>query len=179
MIFTRPLNFAGVFQTPVIFVCQNNQWAISLPRKKQTRSQTLAQKALAYGLPGIQVDGNDVLAVYAAAAEAVDRARKGEGATLIECVTYRMSVHTTADDPKRYRTDDEVEDWRKRDPLTRLQKYLIRKNLSVRRKDRGRGETTVKEKDTDCRRSGRTADEGIRRLRPTCSTTPMPKCRRF
>jgi pyruvate dehydrogenase E1 component alpha subunit len=127
--FHEALNFAGVFQTPVIFVCQNNQWAISLPRKKQTRSQTLAQKALAYGLPGIQVDGNDVLAVYASAAEAVDRARKGEGATLIECVTYRMSVHTTADDPKRYRTDDEVEDWRKRDPLTRLQKYLTRKKL--------------------------------------------------
>jgi pyruvate dehydrogenase E1 component alpha subunit len=126
--FHEALNFAGVFQTPVIFVCQNNQWAISLPRKKQTRSQTLAQKALAYGLPGIQVDGNDVLAVYAAAAEAVERARKGEGATLIECVTYRMSVHTTADDPKRYRTEDEVEHWRKRDPLTRLQKYLIRKN---------------------------------------------------
>ncbi|MGD8365654.1 MAG: thiamine pyrophosphate-dependent enzyme, partial [Desulfobacterales bacterium] len=78
--FHEALNFAGVFQTPVIFVCQNNQWAISLPRKKQTRSQTLAQKALAYGLPGIQVDGNDVLAVYAAAAEAVERARKGEGA---------------------------------------------------------------------------------------------------
>ncbi len=127
--FHEAANFAGVFQTPVIFVCQNNQWAISLPRGKQTRSQTLAQKALAYGLPGIQVDGNDVLAVYAAAAEAVERARKGEGATLIECVTYRMSVHTTADDPKRYRTDEEVETWRKRDPLTRFQKYLVGKNL--------------------------------------------------
>jgi len=127
--FHEAANFAGVFQTPVIFVCQNNQWAISLPRGKQTRSQTLAQKALAYGLPGIQVDGNDVLAVYAAATEAVERARKGEGATLIECVTYRLSVHTTADDPKRYRTEDEVENWRKRDPLTRYQKYLIDKNL--------------------------------------------------
>jgi pyruvate dehydrogenase E1 component alpha subunit len=143
--FHEALNFAGVFQTPVIFVCQNNQWAISLPRKKQTRSQTLAQKALAYGLPGIQVDGNDVLAVYAAAAEAVDRARKGEGATLIECVTYRMSVHTTADDPKRYRTEDEVEDWRKRDPLTRLQKYLIRKN-SLSDEKIAAAETDVKEK---------------------------------
>ncbi|MDZ7580135.1 MAG: pyruvate dehydrogenase (acetyl-transferring) E1 component subunit alpha [Deltaproteobacteria bacterium] len=127
--FHEALNFAGVFEVPVIFVCQNNQWAISVPRKKQTRAETLAQKALAYGLPGIQVDGNDVLAVYAAAAEAVERARKGAGATLIECVTYRMSVHTTADDPKRYRTDDEVEEWRKRDPLTRFQKYLTRKNL--------------------------------------------------
>lgn len=127
--FHEALNFAGVFQTPVIFVCQNNQWAISIPRKNQTRSQTLAQKALAYGLPGIQVDGNDVLAVYAAATEAVERARKGQGATLIECVTYRMSVHTTADDPKRYRTDDEVEEWRLRDPLVRFQKYLTTKNL--------------------------------------------------
>ncbi|MFZ0613904.1 MAG: pyruvate dehydrogenase (acetyl-transferring) E1 component subunit alpha [Desulfobacterales bacterium] len=127
--FHEALNFAGVFQAPVVFVCQNNQWAISIPRKNQTRSQTLAQKALAYGLPGIQVDGNDVLAVYAAATEAVARARKGEGATLIECVTYRMSVHTTADDPKRYRTDDEVEEWRLRDPLIRFQKYLTAKNL--------------------------------------------------
>jgi pyruvate dehydrogenase E1 component alpha subunit len=143
--FHEALNFAGVFQTPVIFVCQNNQWAISLPRKKQTRSQTLAQKALAYGLPGIQVDGNDVLAVYAAAAEAVERARKGEGATLIECVTYRMSVHTTADDPKRYRTEDEVEDWRKRDPLTRLQKYLTRKNYLSDEKIAA-AETDIKEK---------------------------------
>ena len=123
----------------------NNQWAISLPRKKQTRSQTLAQKALAYGLPGIQVDGNDVLAVYAAAAEAVERARKGEGSTLIECVTYRMSVHTTADDPKRYRTDEEVEDWRKRDPLTRLQKYLTRKKLLSDEKITAT-ETEIKEK---------------------------------
>jgi pyruvate dehydrogenase E1 component alpha subunit len=143
--FHEALNFAGVFQTPVIFVCQNNQWAISLPRKKQTRSQTLAQKALAYGLPGIQVDGNDVLAVYAAAAEAVERARKGEGSTLIECVTYRMSVHTTADDPKRYRTDEEVEDWRKRDPLTRLQKYLTRKKLLSDEKIAAT-ETDIKEK---------------------------------
>jgi len=127
--FHEAANFAGVFQVPVIFICQNNQWAISLPRSKQTRSQTLAQKALAYGFPGIQVDGNDVLAVYAAAAEAVERARKGEGPTLIECVTYRISVHTTADDPKRYRSEEEVENWRQRDPLTRFQKYLVDKGL--------------------------------------------------
>ena len=127
--FHEAANFAGVFNTPVIFVCQNNQWAISVPRSKQTRSKTLAQKAIAYGFPGIQVDGNDVLAVYAAAKEAVERARNGEGATLIECVTYRLSVHTTADDPKRYRTEEEVEEWRRRDPLTRFQKYLMNKNL--------------------------------------------------
>jgi pyruvate dehydrogenase E1 component alpha subunit len=132
--FHEAANFAGVFDAPVIFVCQNNQWAISVPRSKQTRSKTLAQKALAYGFPGIQVDGNDVLAVYTAAKEAVDRARNGDGATLIECVTYRLSVHTTADDPKRYRTEEEVEEWRKRDPLARFQKYLIGKNLLTEEK---------------------------------------------
>jgi pyruvate dehydrogenase E1 component alpha subunit len=127
--FHEGLNFAGVFQTPVIFVCQNNQWAISLPRSKQTRSKTLAQKALAYAVPGIQVDGNDILAVYTAAKEAADRARSGGGSTMIECVTYRMAVHTTADDPKRYRSDQEVEEWQKRDPLVRFQKYLKDKGL--------------------------------------------------
>jgi len=127
--FHEGLNFSSVFQTPVIFVCQNNHWAISMPRSKQTRSKTLAQKALAYGMPGIQVDGNDILAVYAAAQEAVSRARSGGGPTLIECVTYRMAVHTTADDPKRYRTEEEVELWKKRDPITRFQKYLIDKGV--------------------------------------------------
>jgi len=127
--FHEGLNFAGVFQAPAIFVCQNNQWAISIPRTKQTRSKTIAQKALAYGIAGIQVDGNDILATYAAAKEAVDRARSGGGPTLIECVTYRLAVHTTADDPKRYRTDEEVEHWKKRDPITRFQKYLVDKGL--------------------------------------------------
>jgi pyruvate dehydrogenase E1 component alpha subunit len=127
--FHEALNFAGVFQVPVVFVCQNNQWAISIPRANQTRSRTLAQKALAYGIAGIQVDGNDLLAVYAAADEAVKRARSGAGATLIECVTYRMAVHTTADDPKRYRTDAEVEEWRRKDPITRFQTYLAAKGL--------------------------------------------------
>jgi pyruvate dehydrogenase E1 component alpha subunit len=127
--FHEGMNFAGVYQLPVIFVCQNNQWAISVPRSKQTRSKTLAQKALAYEFPGIQVDGNDVLAVYAATKEAVDRARSGEGPTLIECVTYRMRMHTTADDPKRYRKDEEVKGWEKRDPITRFQKYLKEKGL--------------------------------------------------
>jgi pyruvate dehydrogenase E1 component alpha subunit len=122
-------NFAGVFQLPVIFVCQNNHWAISIPRSRQTHAKTLAQKALAYGMPGIQVDGNDVLAVYAAVREAVDRARSGGGPTMIECVTYRVAMHTTADDPKRYRSDEEVQLWLRRDPITRFQKYLQEKGL--------------------------------------------------
>ena len=132
--FHEGLNFAGVFQLPVIFICQNNHWAISMPLSKQTRSKTIAQKALAYGIHGIQVDGNDILAVYAAAEEAVHRARSGEGATLIECVTYRVAMHTTADDPKRYRTDKEVEQWIKKDPLVRFQKYLLSKELLTKEK---------------------------------------------
>ena len=127
--FHEGLNFAGVFQTPAIFICQNNQWAISIPRAKQTKSATIAQKAIAYGIPGIQVDGNDILATYAAGNEAVDRARSGGGPTLIECVTYRMAMHTTADDPRRYRGEAEVEQWKKRDPIDRFQKYLTDKGI--------------------------------------------------
>jgi pyruvate dehydrogenase E1 component alpha subunit len=127
--FHEAMNFAGVWHVPVVFVCQNNQWAISVPLKKQTHSRTIAQKALAYGLPGIQVDGNDVLAVYAAAREAVDRARAGDGPTLIECVTYRLGVHTTADDPSKYRSEEEVTMWEKKDPLTRFRAYLERRSL--------------------------------------------------
>jgi len=127
--FHESLNFAGVWQVPVVFVCQNNQWAISVPFKKQTHSKTIAQKALAYGLPGLQVDGNDVLAVVAAAREAVDRARAGDGPTLIECVTYRLGVHTTADDPTKYRSEEEVRAWERKDPLTRFRAYLEKKTL--------------------------------------------------
>jgi pyruvate dehydrogenase E1 component alpha subunit len=127
--FHEAMNFAGVWHVPVVFVCQNNQWAISVPLKKQTHSRTIAQKALAYGLPGIQVDGNDVLAVYAATREAVARARAGDGPTLIECVTYRLGVHTTADDPTKYRSDLEVAMWEQKDPLTRFRAYLEKRNL--------------------------------------------------
>jgi pyruvate dehydrogenase E1 component alpha subunit len=127
--FHEGMNFAAVYQAPVVFVCQNNQWAISVPRGRQTHSKTIAQKALAYDMPGIQVDGNDVLAVYSAAKEAIDRARSGGGPSFIENVTYRMMMHTTADDPKRYRKDEEVEGWKKKDPIQRFQKYLKSKGL--------------------------------------------------
>jgi pyruvate dehydrogenase E1 component subunit alpha len=127
--FHEALNFAGVWHVPIVFVCQNNQWAISVPLKKQTHSRTIAEKALAYGFPGIQVDGNDVLAVYAAAREAMDRARGGEGPTLIECVTYRLGFHTTADDPTKYRSAEEVAEWERKDPLTRFSAYLQKRNL--------------------------------------------------
>jgi pyruvate dehydrogenase E1 component alpha subunit len=127
--FHEALNVAGVWQVPVVFVCQNNQWAISIPLKKQTHSRTLAGKALAYGLPGIQVDGNDILAVVAASREAVERARAGGGPTLIECVTYRLGVHTTADDPTRYRSAEELAAWERKDPLTRFTAYLRTRGL--------------------------------------------------
>lgn len=127
--FHEALHFAGVFHTPTIFVCQNNQWAISVPRSQQTRAETLAQEGLGHGIPGLQVDGNDLLAVWVAAQEAIDRARSGDGPTLIECVTYRLSLHTTADDPTRYRSEEEVEKWEQRDPIPRFQRYLQDKEL--------------------------------------------------
>jgi pyruvate dehydrogenase E1 component alpha subunit len=126
--FHSGLNFAGVFRAPVIFFCQNNQWAISLPRSKQTRSETLAQKAEAYGFPGVQVDGNDVKAVYTAVKEARARALAGGGPTLIEAVTYRMGPHTTSDDPRRYRSPEELALWKSRDPVERLKDALVREH---------------------------------------------------
>lgn len=123
------LNFAGVFRCPVVFICQNNQYAISVPRFKQTSSKTLAQKAFAYNIPCVQVDGNDVLAVYTAAKQAADRAREEHMPTFIECLTYRMSVHTTVDDPTKYRSQEEVQEWEKRDPISRFQAYLKGKGL--------------------------------------------------
>jgi len=127
--FHEALNFAGVFRLPVIFICQNNQWAISVPRERQTASRTIAQKAIAYGFHGLQVDGNDIFAVYRATKEALDRAKGGEGPTLIECFTYRVSDHTTADDASRYRKKEEVDGWKTKDPLLRLRLYMEKKGL--------------------------------------------------
>jgi pyruvate dehydrogenase E1 component alpha subunit len=127
--FHEALNFAGVFESPCVFVCQNNRYAISVPREHQTRSATLAQKAFAYGLPGVQVDGNDVLAVHVAVGEAVERARAERRPTLVECLTYRLGVHTTVDDPSKYRDDAEVEAWEARDPIPRFQGYLRTREL--------------------------------------------------
>jgi pyruvate dehydrogenase E1 component alpha subunit len=127
--FYEGLNMAAVWQVPAVFVCQNNQWAISTPLRKQTITQTIAQKAIAAGIPGVQVDGNDALAVYHATKEAIDRARSGGGPTLIECVTYRLLMHTTADDPTKYRSEDEVKQWEKKDPLPRFRSYLTAKGL--------------------------------------------------
>jgi pyruvate dehydrogenase E1 component alpha subunit len=130
------LNFAGVLQTPSVFLISNNQYAISVPRKWQTASKTIAQKAMAYGLTGVQIDGNDILAVYTVVAEAMKKAREGKGPTLIEAVTYRMGPHTTADDPKKYRSDDEVAYWKERDPIERFRKYLTEKKILDEKKEK-------------------------------------------
>ena len=126
--FHEGVNFAGVFDTPTVFFCNNNQWAISVPRERQTRSATLAQKAEAYGIDGVQVDGMDPLAVYRVTKTAVEKARDPETdrprPTLIEAVQYRFGAHTTADDPTVYRDDDEVERWKAKDPIPRLEAYL-------------------------------------------------------
>jgi pyruvate dehydrogenase E1 component alpha subunit len=119
-------NFAAVFAAPCIFFIQNNQWAISVPLDRQTKALSIAHKAVAYGMPGIRCDGNDVLAVRAVMAQALDRARAGGGPTLIEAITYRMGPHTTSDDPTRYRDDTELLAWEARDPLSRLQTFLRR-----------------------------------------------------
>lgn len=123
------MNFAASFQTPTIFLCQNNHWAISVPRETQTASETIAQKAIAYGMPTMQVDGNDLFAVYRAVKEARNRAVQGGGPSFIEAVTYRLADHTTADDARRYRDEKEVEAWRGKDPIIRLRKYLTNKGL--------------------------------------------------
>ncbi|MGV8085654.1 MAG: pyruvate dehydrogenase (acetyl-transferring) E1 component subunit alpha [Candidatus Bilamarchaeum sp.] len=127
--FHDALNFAGVWNTANVFVVSNNSWAISTPRKWQTKSETIAQKALAYGIRGVQVDGNDALAVYKVVRESIENARKGNGSTLIEAITYRMGPHTTADDPKKYRPQEEVDYWKERDPIKRFQIYLKTKGI--------------------------------------------------
>jgi pyruvate dehydrogenase E1 component alpha subunit len=118
------LNLAAVFSTPVVFFVQNNQWAISVPERRQHAAQSLAHRAEGYGMPAVRVDGNDVLACFAVTAEAARRAREGGGPTFIEALTYRMGPHTTSDDPRRYRTDGEVDAWRARDPVDRYRRYL-------------------------------------------------------
>jgi pyruvate dehydrogenase E1 component subunit alpha len=123
------LNFAGVFKVPCVFICRNNQWAISTPYEVQTAAETIAQKALAYGIAGERVDGNDVLAAYQATHDALERARRGEGSTLLEMYTYRQGAHSTSDDPRAYRQQADVDAWLKKDPIARFRRYLVDRKL--------------------------------------------------
>lgn len=123
------MNFAAVQQAPCILFCQNNQWAISVPISKQSASETIAQKAKAYGMPSVRVDGNDVLAVYVATRAAAERAREGQGPTFVEAVTYRRLGHSSSDDPTRYRDEAEVKEWERKDPIDRFRRYLGHRGL--------------------------------------------------
>ncbi len=127
--FHAGLNFAGVYRVPVIFVCENNGWAISVPFERQTRSPSIALRGLAYGVDSIRVDGNDVLAMYTVAKQAIERARKDKEPYLIEMLTYRLGSHTTADDPSRYRSEEEVREMMRYEPLKRFRRYLVDKGL--------------------------------------------------
>jgi pyruvate dehydrogenase E1 component alpha subunit len=127
--FHAAMNFAAVFRTPSVLVCQNNHWAISVPSARQTASATFAVKGRAYGVPSVRVDGNDLCAVYRVVAEATARARAGNGPTFIEAFTYRIGAHSTSDDPNLYRSRAEVEAWAAKDPLARLRSHLVHRGL--------------------------------------------------
>jgi pyruvate dehydrogenase E1 component alpha subunit len=143
--FHNAMNFAGVFKTPCIILCQNNHWSISVPVSRQTASATIAIKARAYGMPSARVDGNDVLAVYKAVQEAAERARSGGGPTFIEALTYRIGAHSTSDDPTRYRSEEEVETWRQKDPLVRLRRHIVSLGLTDDARDAAMDEALARE----------------------------------
>jgi len=133
--FNEALNFAGVFQAPVVIVVQNNGWAISVPRAKQSAAPSFAARGAGFGLPSALVDGNDILAVYTVMQQAIERARSGQGPTLVETLTYRIGAHTTADDPTRYRDAAEVEFWQSKDPIKRFRAYLVQRGLLTEEQD--------------------------------------------
>lgn len=155
--FHEGLNFAGVFDIPTVFLCENNNWAISVPRKRQTASETIAQKATAYGFEGRLVDGNDALAVYYATAEALEKARTEHEPTLIEALTYRRGAHTTSDDPSVYRDEAEVESWEKRDPIDRFETFLEDQGLW----DESYAETVRTEAEAEAEKASKTAVERV------------------
>jgi 2-oxoisovalerate dehydrogenase E1 component alpha subunit len=157
--FHTGLNFAGVWKAPVVFVCRNNGWAISVPREKQTAAKTFAAKAVAYGMPGIRVDGNDILAVIQTAREAIERARAGEGPTLLEARTYRLGGHSSSDDPSVYRDPQDADTWKTRDPLNRFRGYLKELGLWSEKL-----ESDAVAKHT----------EDIMRVQPVCDRLPAP-----
>lgn len=142
--FHTGFNFAGVFQAPCVLICQNNHWSISVPTAAQTSSRTIAEKAVAYGMPYARVDGNDALAVYGAVKEAAERARSGGGPTFLECLTYRIGAHSSSDDPRVYRDENEVVEWKKRDPLARMKAFLIDAGLLTEEADQAMGEELAK-----------------------------------
>ena len=162
---TCALPISASYNAPVVFFCQNNQWAISEPIERQTRIP-LYQRALGFGFPGVRVDGNDVLATYSVMQAALQRARDGQGPTFVEAYTYRMGAHTTTDDPTRYRLNDDVEHWKLKDPIARVEAYLRRHSLEQDDGDGGHDffATVAAE-----------ADELGARLREGCRAMPDPE----
>lgn len=159
--FHSGLNFAAVYRAPVIFVCENNGWAITMPVQQQTCTPRLADKAEGYGMAGVSVDGNDVEAVYAAALQAVARARGGGGPTLIETCTYRMGPHSTSDDPRRYRDEAQVEAWRARDPIDRYRAVLREAGLYDEEREGTLRETFKRELDQAVERAEALSDPSV------------------
>jgi len=158
--FGEALNFAGVFRTPNVFICFNNQYAISTPVRQQTAAKSIAEKATAFGFNGIRADGNDVLAMYSLTREALEKARTGGGPTLIEAFTYRIGNHTTSDDASRYRMEAEVKEWSRRDPIERFRLYL---------KDKGLWDETFES------RVQREAEDLINKAVEEAESTPPPR----
>jgi TPP-dependent pyruvate/acetoin dehydrogenase alpha subunit len=172
--FHAAMNFAGVLKTPTIFVVQNNQYAISVPRREQTASRTIAAKAAAYGFDGFYVDGNDVLAVYAAMRQVVDRARGGGGPALIEAVTYRYAPHSSADDDKLYRREEEVKEWReRRDPLRRFRAFLLKRGEWTEEQDRALQDQAKVEVDAAADRAEASPDPPPETLFEDVYATPL------
>ncbi len=158
------LTFAARFRAPVVIVCQNNHWAISVPSRAQTAAPTFASKAVAYGIPGVRVDGNDALAVYEVMRDAAARARRGDGPTFVESVTYRMGAHSSSDDPTRYRSNDEVALWAQRDPVERFRKLMVHRGLTDDARDAALLEELAAEISaaiTEAERHGPPAREGL------------------
>jgi pyruvate dehydrogenase E1 component alpha subunit len=145
--FNEALNFAAVFKAPVVFIIENNGYAISVKRQQQSAAKYLAYRAIGFGLPGYLVDGNDVLAVYQTVSNCLAQARSGQGPTLIELLTYRMGQHTTADDPTKYRPAAELDEWAKRDPIHRFRQFLMAKNMLTNAQDEELHESVTAEFD--------------------------------
>ena len=160
------LNFAGVMKAPCVLICQNNQWAISTPGALQTASETIAVKALGYGIEPIRADGNDVLAVYHAVEHAADKARRGDGPTFVELLTYRVSAHSTSDDPSRYRDESVTEVWKaRRDPIRRLETYMLSRGwLAAGEREAARGDDRGHRARLDRPRRGRSGAPALSTL---------------
>jgi 2-oxoisovalerate dehydrogenase E1 component alpha subunit len=159
--FHSGMNFAGVWKSPVVFLCQNNGWAISCPVEEQTASEGFAIKGQAYGVPGVVVDGNDLLAVRKVTLEAVERARSGGGPTLIEARTFRLGGHSTSDDPRRYVPAAQIEEWKARDPIPRFEKFLEAAGLWTAEKAAAIRKQVAEEVQTAAREAESTARPGL------------------